>query len=620
MSTGADSPAAAAFGVDDGGAGSSMVDSPAPPTPGGGYDDTASRSGTKRDATDAPTPGGDDSAGGGARKKKKTGPGSRGVANLTPEQLAKKRANDREAQRAIRERTKNQIEALERRIQELTSQQPYQELQAILRAKEAVEQENADIKRRLAGIVAMLQPLIGQAVIEQAYISPGQTYAPPVHNNQGSLGVHGNHHNGAVSTPGSVPSPPGHDPSSHLHQQQHWQPQHPGAGNGVGPDAQVNTQLVQQRNDLRHGLDLGPERLGLDFLLDPTQRVNRIQNGLNSAQDTPSFHHMPMKHDWTGVSSERALHNRSASWESQGKPFQQGSEQLQPQQHQNHHQQHQYAQNQHNTLPTGPESVCSGPSPGPSVCTPGGPISTPGPMPPRSDLGMTDYSAPIKNCAPTCPLDSLLLDFLSERRQRAADGLSVHEVVGPRYPSVSSLLNPAQSVFSHPLSKVFTDILSTFPDISNLPERVAVLYIMFLIMRWQISPTQDNYERLPEWVVPSPAQINTPHPAWVDHVPFPRMRERIVREYNPAVYPFDNFFIPFTTTLTLSWPYEDTDTLLQNPDGDELMINPVFERHLRNLDNWKLGNAFAKAFPTLLDTFNLDSRPPASAPGSVGSR
>jgi FtsZ-binding cell division protein ZapB len=69
---------------------------------------------------------------------------------------------DREAQRAIRERTKNQIDTLERRIQELTSQQPYQELQSVLRAKEAVEQENADIKRRLAGIVAMLQPIIGQ--------------------------------------------------------------------------------------------------------------------------------------------------------------------------------------------------------------------------------------------------------------------------------------------------------------------------------------------------------------------------------------------------------------------------------------------------------------------------
>ena len=87
--------------------------------------------------------------------------GSRGVANLTPEQLAKKRANDREAQRAIRERTKGQIESLERKIQELTSQQPYQELQHAIRQKELVEAENEEIKKRLTSILAIVQPLIG---------------------------------------------------------------------------------------------------------------------------------------------------------------------------------------------------------------------------------------------------------------------------------------------------------------------------------------------------------------------------------------------------------------------------------------------------------------------------
>ena len=87
--------------------------------------------------------------------------GSRGVANLTPEQLAKKRANDREAQRAIRERTKGQIESLERRIQELTSQQPYQELQHVIRQKELVEAENEEIKKRLTSVLAIVQPLIG---------------------------------------------------------------------------------------------------------------------------------------------------------------------------------------------------------------------------------------------------------------------------------------------------------------------------------------------------------------------------------------------------------------------------------------------------------------------------
>lgn len=95
-----------------------------------------------------------------SKKRRATGSSSRGVANLTPDQLAKKRANDREAQRAIRERTKNQIENLEHRIRELTSQQPYQELQHVLRQKEAVEAENADIKKRLTSVVALIHPIL----------------------------------------------------------------------------------------------------------------------------------------------------------------------------------------------------------------------------------------------------------------------------------------------------------------------------------------------------------------------------------------------------------------------------------------------------------------------------
>jgi hypothetical protein len=95
-------------------------------------------------------------------KKRRTGTGSRGVASLTPDQLAKKRANDREAQRAIRERTKNQIESLEKKIRDLTSQQPYQELQHVLREKELVEAENADIKKRLASVLSLIHPIVGQ--------------------------------------------------------------------------------------------------------------------------------------------------------------------------------------------------------------------------------------------------------------------------------------------------------------------------------------------------------------------------------------------------------------------------------------------------------------------------
>lgn len=93
-------------------------------------------------------------------KKRKTGPSTRGVANLTPEQLARKRANDREAQRAIRERTKNQIDALNRRIQDLESQQPYHDLQLVLRDKEVIEAELHDTRKRLESIISIASPAL----------------------------------------------------------------------------------------------------------------------------------------------------------------------------------------------------------------------------------------------------------------------------------------------------------------------------------------------------------------------------------------------------------------------------------------------------------------------------
>ncbi|KAE8449187.1 hypothetical protein EG329_008354 [Mollisiaceae sp. DMI_Dod_QoI] len=484
-------------------------------SPGGGPASTSSDQSKKRRTT-----------GGGASSS------SRGVANLTPDQLAKKRANDREAQRAIRERTKNQIENLERKIRELTSQQPYQELQHVLKQKEAVEAENLDIKKRLDSVLQLIQPILGQHGLEiPTYTPPAQPYVP---NRPSSASMNVSTPNGAASpaatSPWQTPNAPmamGHDPRTY-------------------PQTHVlqTQQLAKQRHDMVHNLDMGPERLGLEFLLDSTQRINKIPNGINGVQET--YQQNPRE------SPNSPTHHRRNSMGSHASY---------------------------------------------SASTPGG--------------EMAGYSAPIRNGPPTCPLDSLLLDFLHKKQQEGADGTPTPTLVGPAYPSVSSLLNPARAATSHPISKFFTDILATFPDLSTLPEKVAVLYLMFLLMRWQISPTQENYDRLPEWATPRPSQLFTPHPAWVDHLPFPKMRDRLVANYNPRDYLFDNFFIPFTTTLSLNWPYEPTDTLLSsneangNGAGEELVINPVFERHLRNLENWSLGPAFAKAFPGLQDTYRL---------------
>jgi hypothetical protein len=69
---------------------------------------------------------------------------------LTPEQLARKRANDREAQRSIRQRTKNHIEELERRIQDLSAENDEKNIEVLQRRNSELEGELRHLKEVLA--------------------------------------------------------------------------------------------------------------------------------------------------------------------------------------------------------------------------------------------------------------------------------------------------------------------------------------------------------------------------------------------------------------------------------------------------------------------------------------
>ncbi|KAJ9618767.1 hypothetical protein H2203_008972 [Taxawa tesnikishii (nom. ined.)] len=457
------------------------------------------------------------------RKRKADGaPSSRGVANLTPEQLAKKRANDREAQRAIRERTKNQIESLERRIRELESQQPFQELQNALRIKDHVLQENEELKRRLASVAALVQPWAAGAP------GPG-----------GAVG------GGAAVTAQQSPLPlPTQSPAPYP------QP---------GPVAYETPQAFPQHNlhpDLRSTSQPSPNTPGAA----PAEYKSPVptSNGWSPAQ-APMYQQQlapAAPTEYNQASDRRAVN------------FIMNNER------------------QNNALIASPS------------------------RPPSSLDQQQQQFVPIWRrlpitTQPTCPLDKLLLDFLADRRQAAAQGASSATVVGPAYPSISSLLNPKRSAKAHPLSQFFTDIMTTFPDLSTLPEQVAVMFIMFLIMRWHVEPTQENYDRLPEWVRPTRSQLEIAHPVWADHLPWPAMRDRIAQA-PPNTYPFESFFVPFTTTLSLNWPYDPSHVLLSlialaAEDGGELGINLAFEDHLRNLDNWSLGSSFRAQYPDLAE-------------------
>ncbi|XMA13661.1 hypothetical protein WAI453_006452 [Rhynchosporium graminicola] len=74
-------------------------------------------------------------------KRRVSRAGTRSIASLTPEQLSRKRANDRTAQRSIRQRTKKHIEELEQRIRDLSQDQDVRDFEQIKRRNAELEEE-----------------------------------------------------------------------------------------------------------------------------------------------------------------------------------------------------------------------------------------------------------------------------------------------------------------------------------------------------------------------------------------------------------------------------------------------------------------------------------------------
>ncbi|KAI6255537.1 hypothetical protein MCOR27_006309 [Pyricularia oryzae] len=590
----------------------------------------------------------------GRKRRAGAGSGSRGVANLTPEQLAKKRANDREAQRAIRERTRNEIESLKRRIEELTNQKPYQELQAVIKAKEAVEAENAEIKQRLATVIGMLQPLLGPSVVAGAHgglsaVTENHTVTPPVYQHAPSSGYmpsqailsaespsnHVSTSNGTASPAGSIDIPGSYSQLKHSqNQHQQWQ-----------------------------------QNVVSDLVTGNSSRSFPVHTP-NGSQVSSRFHQHQVSNHFAQQTQHRQSNQQGLLQQvPHQQPPQQGTQLPQLEDHQ-YRQQPQSQQLQAAVIDTNIEASLD-PNLDPNLQPRLDPrLYTASPTD-SNDVNMTsgfggqsnaednsdrlgeiipDFSTPVKNCPRTCPLDGMLQNTLQERRQRAAEGIAPSEIIGPRYPSVNSLLNPSATPQDertlHPISQVFTDIVHAFPHMTGEPERIAIHFIMTLYLRWQVNPTRENYELMPPWLRPLPSQVTLPHPVWIDYCPFPRMRDRIVRDFakadaaglksywvnddakgsliigdsssgavkhHNAPYPemdpptpFNLFAGVYTDTISLNWPHNNRSSLLESTDSSsDPVITPAFETHLRNLDNWTLGPEFFHVMPHLNGLANL---------------
>lgn len=52
-------------------------------------------------------------------------------------------------------------------------------------------------------------------------------------------------------------------------------------------------------------------------------------------------------------------------------------------------------------------------------------------------------------------------------------------------------------------------------------------------------------------------------------------------------------------SLSVNWKYTDSGAFLESPDGQNLVLNPLFESHIRKRESWSIGPEVGEEFPVL---------------------
>ena len=149
-----------------------------------------------------------------------------------------------------------------------------------------------------------------------------------------------------------------------------------------------------------------------------------------------------------------------------------------------------------------------------------------------------------------------------------------------------------------------------YKEIDTLPKQVSVFYTMTSLLKWQFLLDEASWKAVPAFMRPSVQQLTTPHAAWVDRIPWPRVRKYLIE--HPSIT-LDDFAIVYSTNFNIKWPYDPQHCAVPAGVGDDggqiIAINPVFEEHVKDIKNWIVTNAFRVKFPAMAELIDLDTKP-----------
>ncbi|TVY84330.1 hypothetical protein LSUE1_G000983 [Lachnellula suecica] len=493
--------------------------------------------------------------------------GTRSVATLTDAQLARKRANDREAQRSIRQRTKDRIEGLEQRIKELTDEQnDSRSLEDVQRRNSELEEELRRLRENMPNVENMrisnfppprtppnMSP--GGTALSTSFPTPSIHVFSPAGSNYSASNAgsplsemeSASDYFGSVILKKGEPAAP-INPTPVVHR-----PSFSGR-----PGVVRSVSYPDTRNQQTYSPVLPPNLMGIDedFVLGGPSMVSGQQSiipplpvrgrpsMLASVPSSPSISGLPLGRMSSSFIDQQLAH---ANLTGGG-----------------------YSQPVQTQAPT-VTSLFSQP-----VVNP--------------------WDLPMRFLPSTGPIDYILLGIVDRQRILARNGATGSLVFGTLRPRLNGFVNPEEAAERFPIASNLCALIQ-HTAFRTLAEKAAALFITYRFCQWQINPSLETFNNFPYFFAPLSTQFLIPHPMWVSQLAWGALREIVVKEQER--YATDEFCHIYGLSLNLNWPYRKVDIL--NFEGDEVTMTPAFEAYIMDFSNWSLDEPFQMRYPELRD-------------------
>lgn len=221
------------------------------------------------------------------------------------------------------------------------------------------------------------------------------------------------------------------------------------------------------------------------------------------------------------------------------------------------------------------------------------------------------WQLPPQNVQPTCLSDQILQAFLARSRGEVAGPPSPGgegAAVFSDKPNLCSLLDRRQRAVDA-LSNIAADMVCSYKEIESLPNRVAAFCNIASLFKWQMQLDRESWQQIAPFLRPIPEQLTTAHPAWIDRIPWPRLRKYLLDR--PQIT-LDDFAAAYSSSFNVEWPYSPSLVITDVTPSREgackvLHASPVYEEHMRQIRHWTVRGPFRTKFPEMAALIDLDN-------------